>query len=196
MVKKMVYCTKCGLKNLDDAKYCGKCGVKLEIFQEKSWEKRVEKGKDATCFGGIQRDRDYVNLISFAIFLMVLGIIFIVNRNVFSDFIMWIEQLTVIKMWIRPYPELINSAILFFGLMGVSNFITAGIRFMIEKASRKVLSDVVSGVALFWFAYLLNLYGSYVLKLRTIVAIELGTCGLLIILYFVVRKMFLTQDRY
>jgi len=39
----MVYCTKCGKRNADDAKYCEKCGVNLENLPEKSVEKGFEK---------------------------------------------------------------------------------------------------------------------------------------------------------
>ena len=38
----MVYCTKCGEKNSDSAKYCVKCGANLAGLQETSWEKRFE----------------------------------------------------------------------------------------------------------------------------------------------------------
>ncbi len=39
----MVYCTKCGKKNVDNAKYCEKCGVNLGNLPEKSVEKGFEK---------------------------------------------------------------------------------------------------------------------------------------------------------
>jgi len=39
----MVYCTKCGTQNEDDAKYCSKCGADLEGSLEKSWERRAEE---------------------------------------------------------------------------------------------------------------------------------------------------------
>ena len=39
----MVYCTRCGFRNLDEAKYCSKCGADLEVPQEESWDERVEK---------------------------------------------------------------------------------------------------------------------------------------------------------
>ena len=40
----MVYCTKCGKKNDDDAEFCSKCGIRLD-FQDKEekFEKRVKK---------------------------------------------------------------------------------------------------------------------------------------------------------
>ena len=39
----MVYCTKCGTKNKEDAKHCSKCGADLEVSREKRLEKRVEE---------------------------------------------------------------------------------------------------------------------------------------------------------
>ena len=38
----MVYCTKCGTQNVEDAKFCAKCGASLEISREEGWERRVE----------------------------------------------------------------------------------------------------------------------------------------------------------
>lgn len=39
----MVYCTKCGTKNEEDAEYCTKCGAILEVSQEKRLERRAEE---------------------------------------------------------------------------------------------------------------------------------------------------------
>ena len=39
----MVYCSKCGTKNAEDAETCTKCGAKLEVSMEKKIEKRIEK---------------------------------------------------------------------------------------------------------------------------------------------------------
>ena len=49
----MVYCSKCGEKNADDAKFCVKCGVNLEGLQEKNLEERFEKSieESAEQFG-------------------------------------------------------------------------------------------------------------------------------------------------
>jgi len=47
----MVYCSKCGKKNEDDAEYCAKCGASLtgtRKGQEKEWDKRCEED----CSGG------------------------------------------------------------------------------------------------------------------------------------------------
>jgi uncharacterized membrane protein YvbJ len=47
----MVYCSKCGKKNEDDAEYCSKCGASLvgkTKIHEKEWDKRCEE----ECAGG------------------------------------------------------------------------------------------------------------------------------------------------
>lgn len=54
----MVYCTKCGTKNEEDAKHCTKCGANLEVSLEERFERRAEEwgeqfGRRAEeeCFG-------------------------------------------------------------------------------------------------------------------------------------------------
>ena len=47
----MVYCTKCGTDNVDDATFCKQCGGPLgdtKKHYEEEWEKHCEEG----CIGG------------------------------------------------------------------------------------------------------------------------------------------------
>jgi len=39
----MVYCTKCGTKNAEDATVCTKCGARLKVSMEKRFERRAEE---------------------------------------------------------------------------------------------------------------------------------------------------------
>jgi uncharacterized membrane protein YvbJ len=43
----MVYCVKCGAKNLDDAKVCSQCGAPLYATGEEERQRRAER----ECFG-------------------------------------------------------------------------------------------------------------------------------------------------
>lgn len=43
----MVYCTKCGTQNADDAKVCSKCGASLYAIGEREHYRRME----SECFG-------------------------------------------------------------------------------------------------------------------------------------------------
>ena len=47
----MVYCTRCGFKNEDDAKVCAKCGAPLQMSRS---ERR--RRSDDECFGFHERD--------------------------------------------------------------------------------------------------------------------------------------------
>jgi len=51
----MVYCTKCGTKNPDDAQVCLQCGASLYAVGEGEQQKRVE----GECFGTRRRGEPY-----------------------------------------------------------------------------------------------------------------------------------------
>jgi len=144
-----------------------------------------------TCFGAGLRKKDYLGLVSFGAFILIVGIVFVANPNLVSDFSSWIEQVTDEQHLIRPSEGLVSSAILFFTLIGLSNFFEAGIKLWIVKARRRVLADILSGVALVLFAYLIHLYGSYALTWQIVIAIEAIAVGLLVVLYSIARYVFL-----
>ena len=45
----MVYCTKCGTKNPDDAQVCSQCGASLNPEREE--RERIRRRYEAECFG-------------------------------------------------------------------------------------------------------------------------------------------------
>jgi hypothetical protein len=183
----MVTCSKCGKKSQEDAEFCINCGTSLY-----SVERREVRGD--LCFSEGKRGRDYLGYISFGFFIIIVGIVITITPNIFSIFQRWIEQLTNKQAWIRPPKGLINSATLFLYLIGVSSFLKAGIRFLVDKGRKQVLTDILPGVASVFFAYLINLYASHVLGFRMVLALETIICGLLVIAYTVVRYVFFTHD--
>jgi len=64
----MVYCTKCGTKNEDDAKVCVNCGANLET--EARVSRRYEKRMEEECFG-IPRGGSIVGMIIGLIIVLV-----------------------------------------------------------------------------------------------------------------------------
>jgi len=126
----------------------------------------------------------------FGLLLLVVGVVYIANRGIFSAFISWVELASSQGALIRPPLELINSAALFFGLLGGSNFLTAIIRVMIDKVWRRILSDILSGIGLLTFAYLINLYAGYSIVWTNVIALEAVVVGSLIVLYFILRNVF------
>jgi hypothetical protein len=142
------------------------------------------------CFSVGFRKKDYVGLISFGIFVIIVGIVFVANPHLVSDFSSWIGQMTDQQHLIRPVEGLINAAVLFFGLIGLSDFFKAGIRLWIAEPRRQVLVDILSGVALVLFAYLIHLYGTFALTWQMVLATEAIAVGLLVVLYSIVRYAF------
>jgi len=75
----MVYCSKCGTENAEDAEVCTKCGARLEVSKEKRFERRAEEwgeqfGKRAEeeCFG-LPRGGTIVGII-IGIIIIIVGL--------------------------------------------------------------------------------------------------------------------------
>jgi uncharacterized membrane protein len=172
---------RCSAQNKEDAKFCTNCGASISPLQN-----RYVKERD-TCFG--EGDRDRLGKVSFGFFVIVVGIVLAFNPGIFSDFGFWIEQMTNEGTIVRPSTSLITSAMLFFGMIGVSNFVMAATRAFIDKAKRRMISDILSGVALVLFAYLISLYNTYSLTWQMVLGIEVVAIGLLIVSYSILRNM-------
>lgn len=140
-----------------------------------------------TCFTVGLREKDYLGLLSFGAFILIVGIVFAANPNLIFNFSSWIEQMTTQQHLIRPTEGLVSSATLFFALIGLSNFFEAGVRLLISKTRRQVLTDILSGIALVLFAYLIHLYGGYILAWQMVLAIEAIVVGVLVVLYSIAR---------
>jgi hypothetical protein len=177
----MVICISCGIQNNVEAKFCINCGKSL-VYQQKKFKKERN-----TCFG--EDDKDPLGWISFGFFVLVVGIVFALNTNVFSDFASWIEQIANKGALIRPPISLTTSAMLFFGIIGALNFVTATIRAFIDKVKRRILSDILSGIALVLFAYLIHLYSIFSLTWQIVLGTEIVVIGLLIITYSIFRSI-------
>ena len=186
----MPTCPKCGAVTEKNDEFCRVCGARLVGETSESAEKKSPVPEREVCFGEGERYRDYSGLASFGVFLLMVGIIFLANPNLISDFSSWIERMRTQETLLRPTQGLIDSAALFFALIGISNFFLAGIRFMARQRLRRVLSGILSGVALVSFSYFIYLYGTRALTWQMTLAAEAVVCGLIIILYSVLRYLF------
>jgi len=186
----MPTCQKCGAEAEKDDEFCRFCGTRLVAETSKPFEKEHTVQEREVCFGEGERPRDYSGLVSFGIFLLIVGIIFLANPNLISDFRLWIETMTTQKTLLRPTQGLIDSAVLFFALIGISDFFLAGVRFLTHQRLRRVLTEILSGVALMSFSYFIYLYGTRAFAWQMVLAAEAVTVGLLVILYSVLRYLF------
>ena len=80
----MVYCTKCGVKNEDEASNCGNCGAPLKVYspEKRGWEEEIEIraeefGERAEKFGKRMENECFGLPQGGAIFGLFIGIIII-----------------------------------------------------------------------------------------------------------------------
>jgi hypothetical protein len=191
----MATCPKCGAETGKDDEFCRSCGAPLRVEASRPAEKESYAREREVCFGEGERRRDYSGLVFFGIFLVIVGITFVANKNIVSEFRTWTEGMNTQKTLVRPPQGLINSATLFFALVGASCFFMAGVRFMTDKGMRRVLTDVLSGLALGFFAYLIFLYGRHELAWQMVLAIEVIAVGVLVIVYSLARYLFLKRPQ-
>ena len=98
----MVYCSKCGTKNDDNALYCVKCGTKLD-GSTKSWDKQLEEGAEdfgkrmeewgenfgkqfeqGECFGLVHAGLAFGLIVG--ILIIVVGLLLLVGIEFWSSF--------------------------------------------------------------------------------------------------------------
>lgn len=113
----MVYCSKCGKKNEDEAEFCSKCGTSLHPTKkdiEKEWEKRCEE----ECPAGGKRGAP----IFWAILLVLIGLV-IIFEGVLKNI-----TLPSSFSWIHD----VNFGLIFAAVIGIL-FVVWGLRLISTK---------------------------------------------------------------
>ena len=177
-----LFCRSCGASLKDETKVSEKPGQPAE-------EQRYAREPEEYCFGEHERHADYTGLISFGLFLLIIGIIFVANPNIGSQLNTWVNKMSKAQMLSRPPQEIINGAVLFFALVGLSDLFVSGIRFIIHRRKWRALRSTFSGIALITFSYLIYLYGQKTLRWQVALAYEILVIGLLVILYAIARHL-------
>jgi len=173
---KMPYCKKCGTEYVEGVKYCTKCGAPVT----EEWRFPREE-----CFGKRREERDYLGLVSFGIFLLIVGGIFLAYPWIPSEIQALFEKLA------KGAPESPSSQLryvfaLFLGLIGASNFAMAGIRVAFRQSWRRPLRDALSGVGLISFAYLVYLNSQRLMTWQITLVLGIVIIGILVILYGII----------
>ena len=92
----MVYCTKCGTKNEEDATICAKCGASLAAAPTWRPERRRQEKEEQECFGGrrAKEEQECFGLphggaiagLIFGTIIVILGLIFALQEwNVIEE---------------------------------------------------------------------------------------------------------------
>jgi uncharacterized membrane protein YvbJ len=108
----MVYCTKCGTKNPDDAKVCTQCGASLYAVGEREAQGRVED----ECWGAPRHEEPYKRMEYECFGIPRGGVIVGIAIGViilFAGTIMLMQQANLIPSSVTVWP----FAIIIFGML-------------------------------------------------------------------------------
>ena len=97
----MVYCTKCGTQNPDDAVNCSNCGAPLRATPTPNREYRRTRYEDDMCFGG----RSHIWGIIIGIFIILVGVASLLGGNIWDKlwpaFIILVGAVIVVNALMR-----------------------------------------------------------------------------------------------
>jgi len=180
------YCEKCGAEISEGDEFCLKCGASMKPDARPRRRDHSFRRDDELCFG---EERDPLDALGFGFFLVIAGIIFYTYGNPLWDFISWVESMGDAGSLIKPPIRLLDVAYMFFGLSGLANLVTVALRFTVDRNPRRIMSDLLSGIGLGVFAYLISLYAADTLSFSRVIGSQAIVVGLLIIVYFLTKSM-------
>jgi len=188
-------CPRCGTENDDEVAFCVYCGALLPervpptsaagtrpLLDLSSALKPIPP----TARAFPDRGPDFVGLIGVAFFLLVVGIVFTLNTNLLTDFRAWYDRISVEGLFARPPDGVITSGILFFGLLGLSNFLTAGLRWILDRNRFGALSRVLGGIGFASLALLIWRYAARGISGPLVVSIWTAILGTLLVIYIAI----------
>jgi len=149
-----------------------------------------------------RRSKAYFDLISFGGFLIIVGLIFFLYPDIPSAIRAFFEALSEQRRFpvlseprFRPLPE---AAAIFFAMLGILNFLMAGIRLVARWPWQRSLNDASWGIALVFLGYLIWLYsisGGGVISGWLIWPTFLIVAGILVAVNGLIRYYYAPRER-
>src|SRR6266540_2674134 len=118
-------CPRCGTNNRDESRFCLYCGATLPGLTAEDAPRPAVTAPIVTPPSPIriipppaprERAPDFVGL---------LGFVFYLNQNLLTNLRQWWDQIVAGQLLYRPPEGVISSAIGFWALIGVTNFVVA-----------------------------------------------------------------------
>jgi len=187
-----VRCPKCGTENDHEVAFCVYCG---SLLPDHAGIPPSPTAPQAPKISGAlkpmppvarafpERRPDFVGLIGLAFFLLIVGIVFTLNTNLLNDFRSWWDLLVAGGLLVRPPDGIIVSGILFFGLLGLSNFLTSGLRWILDRGRFGALARVLAGVAFLSLALLTWRYSMRAIAGSLVISIWTAVLGTFLVVY-------------
>jgi hypothetical protein len=190
-----VRCARCGTENAEDIAYCVYCGNSLTAPAVEPLPPEPSLPSPSTAVKRIplsarrraEQRPDFVGLIGVAFFLLIIGIVFTLNTNFFNDLGNWWDLMRIDGLpgglFVRPPPGVITSGMFFFGLLGLSNLLTAGLRWIVDRSRFGALARVFAGIGFLSLAALIWRFSANALNGGLVISIWTAILGILLVLY-------------
>ena len=185
-----VRCPKCGTENDDEVAFCVYCGSLLPdrvtapppaAAAPKGFQPLKPIPPVARAFP--ERRPDFVGLIGVAFFLLIVGIVFTLNTNLLNDLRSWWDLVSADGLLVRPPDGIVTSGVLFFGLLGLSNFLTSGLRWVLDRNRFGALARVLGGFGFLSLAGLTWRYSTRAMSGSLVISIWTAILGTFLVIY-------------
>jgi hypothetical protein len=198
-----VRCPKCGTENDDEVAFCVYCGSLLPDRAAPPVPAASPPPRPSAAVKPIppaarafpERRPDFVGLIGIAFFLLIVGIVFTLNTNLLNGFRAWWDLLLGNGLFVRPPEGIIGSGILFFGLLGLSNFLTSGLRWILDRSRFGALARVLAGLGFLSLALLTWRYSLQAMTGSLVISIWTAILGTLLVVYISVGLYWVRNAR-
>lgn len=189
----LMRCDACGTMNKETSRFCLYCGASLTTAGAETAPVTPSPPAPVPPVpralpprpGYVARPRspDFVGLFGVAFFFLVLGIVFYLNGNLLTELRRWWDQILAGRAAFRPPEGVIASAGLFWGLLGVSNFGVAFLRWFFTRSRIRTLGALLSGIAMITFSYFLYRYSLRDMSGSLVVGLEAAVIAILLFVY-------------
>lgn len=181
-------CPKCGTENNEAVAFCVYCGGALPISRSEAPNEAARTPSTVPTMKPMppairERHPDFVSLIGLAFFLLILGVVFTLNTSLLTDFQLWWDTVRVRGLFTRPPEGIIASGILSFVLLGASNLMTSGLRWLLDRNRFGALARLLAGGGFLALAFLAYEYQARFIPGQRLVSIWTAVLGSLLIIY-------------
>src|SRR5438132_6559593 len=190
-----VRCPKCGTENDAEVAFCVYCGSLLPdrtgtppalTAPSAPRTSPALKPNPPVARAFPERRPDFVGLIGVAFFLLIVGIVFTLNTNLLNDLRFWSDLIVANGLFVRPPDGIIPSGITFFRLLGLSNFLTSGLRWILDRSRFGALARVLAGVGFLSLAFLTWRYSMRAISGSLVISIWTAIMGTFLVIYIAV----------
>jgi Protein of unknown function (DUF835)/zinc-ribbon domain len=190
-----VRCPKCGTENDAEVAFCVYCGSLLPDHAGTPPAPTAPpaprmslaiKTNPPVARAFPERRPDFVGLIGVAFLLLIVGIVFTLNTGLLTDLRLWSDLIVANGLFVRPPDGIITSGIIFFGLLGLSNFLTSGLRWILDRSRFGALARVLAGVGFLSLAFLTWRYSLRAMSGSLVISVWTAILGTFLVIYIAV----------